>query len=126
MGRMPVEVSQGVMQDLQSQDWPGNVRELESVVERAIISSTGPALRLGREFRPERPAATPEAAPRDGARTLTQLERDHIVSTLEVSYWRLEGEGGAAERLGINPSTLRSRMRKHGIRRPGSRPLAET
>ncbi len=54
-----------------------------------------------------------------------QLERDHIVSILEQSYWRLEGEGGAADRLGINPSTLRSRMRKHGIRRPGSRPFEE-
>jgi transcriptional regulator with GAF, ATPase, and Fis domain len=69
------------------------------------------------------PAAAPDSIAPDGARTLTELERDHIVSTLEQSYWRLEGEGGAAERLGINPSTLRSRMHKHGIRRPGSRPF---
>jgi len=126
IGKTPIEVSQGLMNELQSGDWPGNVRELESVVERAVITSPGPSLRLSRDARPERPEAASEAAVSDGARTLTQLERDHIVSTLEQSFWRLEGEGGAAERLGINPSTLRSRMRKHGIRRPGSRPLAET
>jgi PAS domain S-box-containing protein len=125
-GKAPVEVSQGLMKELQSQNWPGNVRELESVVERAVISSPGPSLRLSRDSQPERTEAAPEAAGSDGARTLTRLERDHIVSTLEQSFWRLEGEGGAAERLGINPSTLRSRMRKHGIRRPGSRPFAET
>jgi transcriptional regulator with GAF, ATPase, and Fis domain len=125
-GKAPVEVSQGLMKELQSQNWPGNVRELESVVERAVISSPGPSLRLNRETQPERIEAAPDVAGSDGARTLTQLERDHIVSTLEQSFWRLEGEGGAAERLGINPSTLRSRMRKHGIRRPGSRPFAET
>jgi formate hydrogenlyase transcriptional activator len=51
------------------------------------------------------------------------MEHDHILSTLEQTFWRLEGEGGAAARLGINPSTLRSRMRKHGIHRPGSRPV---
>ena len=50
-------------------------------------------------------------------RTLTDFERDHIVATLEQTYWRLEGETGAAALLGLNPSTLRSRMRKHGIRR---------
>jgi transcriptional regulator with GAF, ATPase, and Fis domain len=50
--------------------------------------------------------------------TLEQLEHDHIVATLERLRWRVEGDGGAAEVLGINPSTLRTRMRKHGIRRP--------
>ncbi|MGH9366026.1 MAG: sigma 54-interacting transcriptional regulator [Thermoanaerobaculia bacterium] len=124
MGRAPLEVSRGAMQDLQSQDWPGNVRELESVVERAIISSAGPSLRIGNERSASRLVAVANAgtAVSDGEKTLTQLERDHIVATLEQSYWRLEGEGGAAARLGINPSTLRSRMQKHGIRRPGSRP----
>jgi transcriptional regulator with GAF, ATPase, and Fis domain len=56
------------------------------------------------------------------AKTLTDLERDHIVATLERTYWRLEGEDGAAALLGMNPSTLRSRIRKHGIRRPDRRP----
>jgi formate hydrogenlyase transcriptional activator len=53
------------------------------------------------------------------ARSLAQLEHDHILATLERVQWRIEGEGGAADALGINASTLRSRMRKHGIRRPG-------
>jgi PAS domain S-box-containing protein len=124
MGKPPLDVSLGVVKDLQAQDWPGNVRELESVVERAVITSIGPSLRIRDEPAPGSPAEAPAAS--DGARTLTQLERDHIVSTLEQTYWRLEGEGGAAERLGINPSTLRSRMRKLGIRRPGSRPPEES
>jgi transcriptional regulator with GAF, ATPase, and Fis domain len=65
------------------------------------------------------PAEGP-AAP-GGSKTLVDFERDHIVATLEQTYWRLEGETGAAALLGLNPSTLRSRMRKHGIRRPTSR-----
>ena len=55
-------------------------------------------------------------------KSLEELEHDHIVATREQVHWQVEGEGGAAEVLGINGSTLRSRMGKHGIRRPGSRP----
>ena len=58
-------------------------------------------------------------------KALSAFERDHIVATLERTYWRLEGEKGAAALLGLNPSTLRSRMRKHGIRRPAIRPPDE-
>jgi formate hydrogenlyase transcriptional activator len=139
LGRPVLQVSQGTMQDLQAHEWPGNVRELEAVVERAVITSTGPALRIGDERGPgapadaataDRPARTRAVArptgaggpaPTGGAKTLVDLERDHIVATLERTYWRLEGETGAAALLGLNPSTLRSRMRKHGIRRPAVR-----
>ena len=125
LGRPLLQVSQGALRDLQAHDWPGNVRELEAVIERAVITSTGEALRIGDDLGPGGGTA-PEGAPRDAAagasQTLVDLERDHIVATLERTYWRLEGEAGAAARLGINPSTLRSRMRKHGIRRPASRP----
>jgi formate hydrogenlyase transcriptional activator len=62
-------------------------------------------------------AAGPGEQP--GFRSLAQIEHDHILATLERVEWRVEGEGGAADALGINASTLRSRMRKHGIRRPG-------
>jgi transcriptional regulator with GAF, ATPase, and Fis domain len=55
-------------------------------------------------------------------RPLTELERAHILATLERLHWRIEGPGGVADVLGVNASTLRSRMRKHGIRRPGSGP----
>jgi DNA-binding NtrC family response regulator len=121
------------LQDLQAHDWPGNVRELEAVVERAVISSPGPALRLGAELQPSGPVGPPNAtatvppvgaeigAP-SGARTLFDLEREHIVATLERTYWRLSGASGAAVLLGMNPSTLRSRMRKLGIARPQQRP----
>ena len=101
-------------------------------MERAVITSTEATLRVGAEgalgLAPAAPrAAAPSSAtpvPRDeaGAKTLSALEREHILATLEGTYWRLEGEGGAAALLGLNPSTLRSRMRKYGIRRP--RPVA--
>jgi PAS domain S-box-containing protein len=133
LGKKPLEISEGTLRDLQAHDWPGNVRELEAVVERAVISSTGPALRIGAELQPGGPVAPPTAtasvppkgaeltAP-SGARTLLDLERDHIVATLERTYWRLSGASGAAVLLGMNPSTLRSRMRKLGITRPQPRP----
>jgi transcriptional regulator with GAF, ATPase, and Fis domain len=54
---------------------------------------------------------------------MEDLQREHIRATLEEAHWRVEGNGGAAEILGMNPNTLRSRMRKLGIQRPGSRPL---
>ena len=125
VGKPPLDVSVGTVKDLQSREWPGNVRELESVIERAVVSNTGPSLRIGRDLRPGSGETPLPATSSGAARTLSQLERDHIVATLEQTYWRLEGEGGAAERLGINASTLRSRMSKHGIRRPGSRPMED-
>ena len=60
----------------------------------------------------------------DDRRTLAQAERDLMMATLERLSWRIEGDGGAADALGINASTLRSRMRKHGIRRPAPRSAA--
>ena len=137
LGRPLLQVSQGTLQDLQAHDWPGNVRELEAV-DRARGHH-----QHGRGAAPRRGDATPLACPaprrpgRGSRRRIAalsdaaagacderscDLERDHIVATLERTYWRLEGEAGAAARLGINPSTLRSRMRKHGIRRPARRP----
>ncbi len=115
--------------------WPGNVRELESVIERAVVSSAGPVLRLADlGLKTVADAAAPAVAPlplagppvepagtAPEAGTLSGHERKLIVSTLEQTFWRVEGTDGAAARLGMNPSTLRSRMRKHGIRRPGSR-----
>ena len=131
LGRPVLQVSQGTMQDLQAHDWPGNVRELEAVIESAVITSRGPMLRID-ELRPPGVPVTPpvpastarvraDAVPSAAERTLADLERDHIVATLEKTYWRLEGEHGAAAILGMNPSTLRSRMRKHGLRRPPRR-----
>jgi PAS domain S-box-containing protein len=108
-------VSKATMKVLQARDWPGNVRELENVIERAVISSRGSMLEVGDALPDVEPRLAPEPP---GPRALVQLERDHILATLERLKWKIEGDGGAAEVLGINPSTLRTRMRKHGIRRP--------
>jgi formate hydrogenlyase transcriptional activator len=122
MGRTPLEVSVATLKDLAEEEWRGNIRELESVIERAVISSPGTALRVGDLG--ERPARSegPGAPGRPDTRTLEENERDHIVVTLERTSWRVAGEGGAAALLGINPSTLRSRMLKLGIVRPGAAP----
>ena len=121
-GKPILQVSKAVMKALQGREWPGNVRELENVVERAVISNRGPMFELGDD-----PVATVSLSPTRGGgpddrRTLAEAERDHVTATLERLYWRIEGDGGAADALGINASTLRSRMRKLGIHRPGPRP----
>jgi chemotaxis protein methyltransferase CheR len=117
-GKPVLQVSKAVMKALQTREWAGNVRELENVVERAVISARGAMFELGDD-----PVTTVSLSPaRDGGRedrrTLAQAERDHMTATLERLNWRIEGDGGAADALGINASTLRSRMRKLGIRRP--------
>ncbi len=119
-GRPPLDVTKATLRDLQSREWIGNVRELESVIERAVIVSRGATLQLGDEAS----MGAKPVAPSDGQKTLAQAERDHIVATLERTGWRVEGGGGAGELLGINPSTLRSRMAKLDIRRPGTQPAA--
>jgi formate hydrogenlyase transcriptional activator len=132
LGRPVLQVSQATLQDVQAHDWPGNVRELEAVIESAVITSRGTALRLSDVLAPGRlvGAQGSETAgavlrgpsvPGASDKPLADLEREHILATLEKTYWRLEGEHGAAAILGMNPSTLRSRMRKHGLRRPPRR-----
>ena len=132
LGRPVLQVSQATLQDVQAHDWPGNVRELEAVIERAVITSRGAALRISDARPPGEPVmpgsvrvTATEGTSGDTVpgteKTLTDFERDHILATLEKTYWRLEGENGAAAILGLNPSTLRSRMRKHGLRRPPTR-----
>jgi PAS domain S-box-containing protein len=120
LAKQLLSVSKATMKTLQTHGWPGNVRELENVVERAVISSRGGTLEIGDALPDPGPRLAPEPVVSAGRRTLVDLEHDHIVTTLESLRWKVEGEGGAAEVLGINPSTLRTRMRKHGIQRPAS------
>jgi DNA-binding NtrC family response regulator len=108
-------------------DWPGNVRELENIIERSMILSPGSTLLLDGLPRPVAtelvlgPSTGVDPEPYAmGWRTLEEVERDHILSVCERCGWRINGKGNAAERLGINPNTLRSRMQKLGIARPAS------
>jgi len=90
--------------------WPGNVRELKNVVQRAIITTTGHRLAI-----PTPRAVTP--ATTRSAR-LSDVERDHIRAVLESTGWRIRGSAGAADRLGLKPTTLETRMAKLGLKRP--------
>nr|WP_320050476.1 sigma 54-interacting transcriptional regulator [uncultured Desulfuromonas sp.] len=110
-GKKITTVSKETLKVLTEYHWPGNVRELESVIERAIITSQGNALQVLDRFESIRKQAA------QGAKTLAELEREHILQVLQKSGWRIEGKNGAAVILGLNPSTLRARMRKYGIRR---------
>ena len=98
------------MQNLQLHSWPGNVRELANVIERAVIHTKGSVLQVVDQF---------EQIPKDTAttQTLEEVEREYIIRTLENTGWRVEGPYGAAKILGLNPSTLRTRMIKLGIQR---------
>jgi formate hydrogenlyase transcriptional activator len=98
---------------LQQYAWPGNIRELRNVVERAMIGATGLRLTIAL------PQPTPAASRRSAK--LVDVEREHIRSVLEGTGWRIRGPGGAAERLGMKPTTLETRMAKLGLRRPGNR-----
>ncbi|MBI5092929.1 MAG: sigma-54-dependent Fis family transcriptional regulator [Candidatus Hydrogenedentes bacterium] len=115
-----------VINDFMAYDWPGNVRELENIVERAVITSPGSELRLSETLasvgpRTEGVLRTPQDVAVSTGNSLDEVERTHIVRTLETSAWMIEGSRGAAAILGINPSTLRGRMRKLGIRRQSPR-----
>ncbi len=97
---------------LQRYPWPGKIRELEHVIERAVILTEGPELAVVDWLSP--PSQTGEGGT---LITLEELERDHIVRTLEHTNWRVSGEKGAAKILGLNPTTLEARMKKLGITR---------
>jgi len=109
LGRRIEQVPKAVMDALVNYGWPGNVRELENVIERALILSPGSTLQL------EEPLA---AAKRPRADRLDEIEREHILHVLARCGWRIDGEANAAAMLGLQPSTLRSRLHKLGIKRP--------
>src|SRR5262249_3372797 len=121
IGRPIRRVPQEVMQRLVAYPWPGNVRELENVIERAVILSPGPDLRVAPEVLPVPTVPPPPSAsshpPSTSPAGLREFERQHIVATLKKTGWRIDGPQGAARLLNLNPSTLRSRMQKLGIRR---------
>jgi PAS domain S-box-containing protein len=130
IGRKITRVPKATMARLISYRWPGNVRELENVIERAVILSPGPELKIVPELLPTSDAGQNfEGAAMDrrrverpsdadaGDMSLTGVERTHILTALKRSHWKLEGPDGAAKALKLNPSTLRSRIKKLGITR---------
>jgi len=141
-GRPTPMLTQGQVEALRRYDWPGNVRELKNVIERAVILARGGALRLDLSL-PETTAVSPAAAPepvavigkRDADRSvaevveqssaafLTELQmkdqqRANLIAALNAANWKISGKDGAADRLGIRPTTLTDRMRALHIKRP--------
>jgi PAS domain S-box-containing protein len=115
LGRPSLELPRAVVQKLQAHNWPGNVRELQNMMEQAVLVSEGNTLRLPDSLRA--PEVGADVVSGKAAGSLAEAERDHIIAVLVSTGWKLEGPAGAAEILGLRPSTLRSRMAKLGIQR---------
>jgi len=115
MNRTIETISSDTMESLVRYQWPGNIRELENVMERAVILSSGPILRVPLEDLRDRVAP---GRVNGTHRTLEEAERAHILATVKGTKWVLSGPRGAATRLGMNRSTLQFRMKKLGIVRP--------
>lgn len=112
MGKTIYIIPMLTMETLQQYHWPGNIRELENVLERAVINTSGPKLRLADELR--KPAKEPYASPK----TLAAVEHDYILQVLLQTSWKISGKNSAAEILDLDRSTLRARMNKLNIVKP--------
>jgi len=117
LGKRIKKISHTVMEQLMAYDWPGNVRELENVIERAMVFSHGDTIQLASPLI-NTSTGTKTVSSDAPIRRLADIEKEHILRALSKSQWNVSGKGGAADLLGLNASTLRGRMRRHGIRRP--------
>jgi len=134
-GKTVTGVSQEVMEQLSAYDWLGNIRELQNVIERAVVLSPQNSVTVNSDLMPflNREQATelssaavsyaggsPPAAvrPISSSSKLEDVERSHILNVLENAKWKIEGAKGAANQLNLHPNTLRSRLKKLGIKRP--------
>lgn len=130
-GRPCPQLTVGQVAALRSYDWPGNVRELKNVIERAVILSRGDVLRLDLSLHeagaaqaqalpvPQPVASDPPAFVTDAE--MRELQRRNLIAALQAANWRISGKNGAAELLGIKPTTLADRMRSLGVERPARR-----
>ena len=126
-GREPMLLTRSQANDLRGYNWPGNIRELKNVIERAIILSPGNVLRLDLSM-PSFGAGTLRSQPTEISQeaesgVLTEKEmrehqRKNLIAALEQTNWRVSGPGGAAEMLGVRPTTLADRIRTFGIKKP--------
>jgi PAS domain S-box-containing protein len=124
MGRPLEPLSDDCVKRLQSYSWPGNVRELQNIIERAMITSRDGRLNLDRAL-PESGALRAIKPSESGvtmknvhtAKEFEELERNNIIAALEASRWKVAGQKGAAQLLGVKPTTLSSRIRALGIER---------
>ncbi len=114
LSRDVLKVPRELMESFIAYDWPGNVRELENLIECAAVFSSGNTLSLPYALISRLGAASGNAS----IESLQDMERKHIAGVLHACNWRVKGKGNAAERLQLNPSTLYSRMRKLGLKRP--------
>jgi formate hydrogenlyase transcriptional activator len=124
VGRRIEAIEKTTMERLIHYRWPGNIRELENILERAIILSNGSTLAIDPEVfgaTPKDTTPAPESLPALGNRqagdSMEAIERNHILAVLAQTNWVVEGPRGAAKILDLHPNTLRSRMKKLGIKR---------
>jgi len=110
MGRDVRSINRTTLKAFEEYSWPGNVRELRNMIERYLILYPGPV------FRAEVPEIGDATAP--APQQLDDVERHHMLRVLQGTRWRIRGKGGAAELLGLKPTTLEARMKKLGINRP--------
>jgi formate hydrogenlyase transcriptional activator len=117
-GKCIKEIPDSVFETLRHAAWPGNVRELQNVIERAVITTAGSTLQMpSAHCRVRRPTSS--------ARTLADVERDHILATLDATSWVIGGWNGAAAKLGLSRTTLISRMQRLGIVAPNTAATTE-
>jgi DNA-binding NtrC family response regulator len=109
MGKPAVEIPKHTIQALQDYHWPGNVRELKNMVESALITARGNKMNL------ELPQISDP--PISNFKSLEEMERDYILQVLKAKNWKVQGTNSAASVLGMNPNTLRARLKKLGIKK---------
>ena len=117
MGKEIKRIPAKTLNVLEGYSWPGNVRELENVIERAVINSQNAVLKLADDLGGLQESNIEESK----LKTLAEYDRDYISQILKITNGKIYGPKGAATILGLNPETLRSRMRKLGLKSSSSR-----